>query len=295
MRNSPPRFRMSQLLLLLPFFAMFAVFWLMPLLEGIRQSLHSNTLYGESSFVGLAHYREIFGSIAFKKAIANTAIYTVAVIGFTLPLALLLAHLLRACWGKMRPLYTMILLLPGLTPPAVLALLFLLVFHGRTGILNHLFVIPFGARPIKWLVDPDVILWGIIIQGVWRWVGLITFFLLAALEAVPKQHYEVARLEGARWYQTLRYVTLPAIRHVMIFAAIYLLVDAVAAFSGAYVMLGGSGGTADAGLLMVNHAYREAFSNGKFGTAAAVAVSVAPILLVLVGMLLWPLRRRADE
>jgi multiple sugar transport system permease protein len=290
----PPRLRTPQAILLLPFFAMFALFWLMPLLEGVRQSVYSNALVGEGEFVGLAHYRELLRSIAYKKAIANTAIYTLAVIGITLPLALLLAHLLRACWGKLRPFYTCVMLLPGLTPPAVLALLFLLVFHGRNGILNQLFVMPLGLRPIKWLLDPDVILWGIVLQGVWRWVGLITFFLLAALEAVPQRYYEVARLEGARWYQTLRYVTLPAIRHVLIFAAIYLMVDAVAAFSGAYVLLGGSGGTANAGLLLVSHGYGEAFSQGRFGTAAAVAVSVAPMLLFLVGLMLWPLRRRGE-
>ena len=115
----PKKLRLSQALLLLPFFAMFAVFWLIPLLEGLRQSVDSNTLYGDASYVGLAHYRELLGSIAYKKALANTAVYTIAVICLTIPLALVLAHLLRACWGKLRPLYTITLLLPGLTPPAV--------------------------------------------------------------------------------------------------------------------------------------------------------------------------------
>jgi ABC-type sugar transport system permease subunit len=75
------------------------------------------------------------------------------------------------------------------------------------------------------------------------------------------------------------------VRHVVLFAAIYLFIDAIALFSGAYVLLGGSGGTLNAGLLLVNYSYQK-FSFGQFGLATAAGLSVLPVMLLLLWLLL---------
>ena len=74
------------------------------------------------------------------------------------------------------------------------------------------------------------------------------------------------------------------LRHVMLFAAVYLVVDAFALFSGAYVLLGGSGGTGDAGLLLVNYTYQTAFTFGQFGTAAAMSLMLVPAMILVLGL-----------
>ncbi|HAV64727.1 MAG TPA: hypothetical protein DCY13_20465, partial [Verrucomicrobiales bacterium] len=173
----------------------------------------------------------------------------------------------------------------------VMALLFLLVFHGRSGLLNQWFVIPFGLAPIDWLKNPDWILPALVIQAAWRWLGMITFFLLAGRESLPRPLYDVAALETSRRWPVFRRVTVPLLRHVIVFVCVYLVVDAFAMFSGAYILLGGSGGTADAGLLLINYSYQQAFSFGKFSTAAAMSLAVAPALLVLLAMFLARTRR----
>lgn len=277
--------------LLAPFFILFVCFWLAPLIGGVRMSLYSDQLFGESSFVGLQHYRELLNDGRYFKAVRNTAVYTLASIGLILPLSLLLAHGLKSVHARLRPAFQFMMLLPGLTPPAVLALLFLLVFHGRQGLLNQWFVIPFGGKPINWLKDPDFILMALVLQCVWRWLGFITFFLVAAMESIPKMYYEALQVESTKAWHRFRWVTLPFLRHVLLFCLVYLIVDAFALFSGAYVLLGGSGGTADAGLLLVSYTYQSAFSFGKFGTAAAMSVMVAPWLLCLLWGCFWGYRR----
>jgi multiple sugar transport system permease protein len=271
-------------LLLLPFFALLAAFWLVPLLGGVRLSLYSNDLTGPGTFVGLEHYRALLEDERFFKALRNTLAYTALSLVVIVPLALVLAQALRMTFARLRPLLTFLLLLPGLTPPAVLALLFLLVFHGREGLLNQLFVVPFGLAPIHWLRDPDFILPALVLQGVWRWVGFITFFFLAGMASIPKTLFEAAHLETNSRWRVFASVTLPHLRPVILFAAVYLVVDAFALFSGAYVLLGGSGGTADAGLLLVSYTYQQAFTFGQFGTAAAMSVSVAPLMLGLLAL-----------
>ena len=268
------------LLLLAPFFAFFLIFWVVPLLGGIQLSLFSNEPYGPTTFVGLEHYRNLLQDGRYAKALRNTLVYSALSILLIVPFALLLAHLLRASWRRLQAPLGFLLLLPGLTPPAVLALLFLLVFHGREGLLNQLFVVPLSLEPINWIRDPKFILPALVLQSVWRWAGFICFFLLSGMEAIPRALYEAARLvTDSRWH-AFRFITLPMLRHVVLFCAVYLLVDAFSLFSGAYVLLGRSGGTDDAGLLLVSYTYQSAFTFGKFGTAAAISVSVAPLLIV---------------
>jgi multiple sugar transport system permease protein len=276
-------------LMLAPFFVFFLVFWVIPLAGGLRASLYSNELYGRAHFAGLEHYRELIQDARYFKALKNTLLYTAGSVLLVLPLALLLAQSLRSAFSRVRPILTFVLLLPGLTPPAVLALLFLLVFHGREGILNQVFVMPFGLPPINWLKDPAFILPALVLQAVWRWTGFITFFILAGMEAIPAALFEAAHLETNSRWRVFFTVTLPLLRHVLLFSAVYLVVDAFSLFSGSYVLLGGSGGTADAGLLLVSYTYQQAFTFGKFGTAAAMSMSVAPLLLF--GLWLCFLRR----
>ena len=270
--------------LLLPFFAAFVIFWVVPLLGGLRMAVYSDGVFGDTKFVGLDHFQKLGTDESYFKAVRNTFVFAACSIVVIIPLALVLAQLLRVANTRARPGLTFLLLLPGLTPPAVLALLFLLVFHGREGVLNQLFVIPLGFAPINWLKDPAWIMPALVLQSVWRWTGMIAFFVLAGMEAIPRPLYEAAHLETRSRARVFWSVTVPLLRPVLLFSAVYLAVDAFSMFSGAYVLLGASGGTADAGLLLVSYVYQQAFTFGNFGTAAAISVSVAPVLLVLLWM-----------
>ena len=170
-------------------------------------SFFSNELFGEASFVGGENYRDILKDSRYYKALRNTAVYTLSSLVLILPVAMILAHGLKSVFGKLRPAFQFLLLLPGLTPPAVLALLFLLVFHGRQGLVN-------------WLKDPDFILFALVLQCVWRWVGFITFFLLSGMEAIPKMYYEALQVESARSWHRFRWVTFPFLRHVILFCIV---------------------------------------------------------------------------
>ena len=276
-------------LFLLPFLLFLILFWLVPLVGGVKMSLQANGI-GQAEYVGLEHYRVLAKDERFFKAIRNSFVYTLASIVVIVPLSLWLAHLLRSTFRRLRPVLTFALLLPALTPPSVLAVLFLMVFHGKYGLLNQLIVLPLGQAPIGWLKDSDFILAGLVLQTVWRWTGFMTFFILAGMEGIPRVYYEAARLAtGSRWNQ-FWHVTLPQLRPVLLFVAVYLVVDSFSLFSGAKVLLGGSGGTADAGLLTITYVY-EKTRFFEFGSAAAISISLLPVMLAVMGAFLF-LRRR---
>jgi ABC-type sugar transport system permease subunit len=280
--------------MLLPFFLLLLIFWVGPLLGSIHLSTHSNEIFGTAEVVGLDNFKRLFGDELFFTAIRNTLVYGFFSIVVTLPFALWLAHLLRASFARLRPLLTFLLILPGLTPPVVLAILFLLVFHGEYGLLNALFLEPLGVETVHWLLDPRFIMAALVIQSVWRWTGFITLFMLSGLNGIPRDYLDHARMEGAGGPTIFRLVTLPLMRHILIFAGVYLFVDAFALFSGAYVLLGGSGGTGQAGLLLVTYTYQRASSPWfEFGTAAAVSLTMLPFLLFAMSLLFMrPFKRQ---
>ena len=304
-------------LLLGPFFAFLLAFWAMPLAYGMDLSLQSpdyrpdfdhastdNTqkqsswapgqswddLVGEDEssaepiekYVGWANYLHLLDNSKFHKALWNTFVYCLSVIALVVPLAFLLAQILFVGTARTRPILSLILLLPALTLPGILGTLFHLVFHGKNGVLNQVLIMPLGFEPINWMLDPSFILPAMVMQTLWRWTGFITLFFLCGMETIPKMQFEAARLEGANSWRTMRIVTWPGVRHIAIFAAIFLAVDSVASFSGAYGLLGGSGGTADAGLLLVTYVYQVGFPGGSgvhdFPTAAAMSLLIAPAM-----------------
>ena len=242
-------------------------------------------------YLGTENFRYVWADKRFHKALLNTALYALCVILVTLPASFLLAHFLRSTPGRLRAVLSFSLLLPGLCLPGALATLFHLFFHGREGALNQLFVVPFGFAPVNWMMDPSFILLALVLQGAWRWTGFVALFFLCAMEATPESHYEAARVEGAGPWRTLWNVTLPSVRHVALFAAVFLLVDGFASFSGAYNLLGGSGGMLDSGLLLVSYLYQVAFPGGSgrfdFPAAAAMSLSVVPLLALVTYLLLF--------
>lgn len=270
------------LALLLPFFLLYVLFWLVPLAQGLRLSLFDESIYGGGVFVGLANYSALLRDSRFLLALFNTAFYAVGVLSTVVPLAFALALLLGRMRGRLRETCQFCLLLPSLTAPAVLAIFFLLAFNGPDGLLNRLVLLPLGLPEINWLQDPWAVRFALVMQGVLRWTGLMAFLLAAGLSGIPRVYDEMARLEGATSYQRLRHLTLPLLRPQLAFVALFLIFDAFVLFDGAYVLLRGSGGVADAGLLLVTYSYQSAFSSGDLGYAAAMSYTLVPLLVLFI-------------
>ena len=286
----------SLVLLLGPFLGLWLLFWLVPLLLGVDLSLqnaawhseavHQNQYANASKYVGSYNFQRVAEDPKFYKAVRNSTYYVVGTVLLILPLAFALALSLRGMNRLPRGVFVFCLMVPGLAMPGVLSTLFYLFFHGRTGALNHYLIIPLGLKPINWMMDPHFILPSMILQSIWRWTGMVTLFFLCGMESVPRWQLEAARLEGAGTWLKIRSIWIPSIRNLGLFAGVFLAVDGFASFSGAYVLLGGSGGILDSGLLFVTYVYQVAFPGGggrfDFPAAAAMSLMVAPALALLL-------------
>lgn len=302
------RDRFSLVFLLAPFLGLWTAFWLIPSILGLDLSFRSPVfssgevaavLNGEiatksDSYVGLDNYRKVLDDPRFWKSLCNSFFYVTGSILVILPLSLVLALNLLSLNQKIRPLFAFCLIIPGLAMPGVLSTLFYLFFHGREGALNQYLILPLGLKPINWMMDPNFILPSMVLQSVWRWTGMITLFLLSGLEGIPKWQLESARIEGLDLWERCRFVWLPGVRNLMLFSAVFLTVEGFASFSGAYSLLGGSGGIMDSGLLFVTYLYQVAFPGGSgsfdFPAASAMSLLVVPVIALF---LFWVLRMRS--
>ena len=238
------------------------------------------------------NYSQILNDKNFYKACLNNLKYTASVILIVIPLALILSYVLNKIQSKkFRYFFLFCLLLPGLIPPSIMGVLFNLTFNGRNGILNQVFILPFDGKVIHWMKDPNYIMPSLVIQAVWRWLGFITLFILCGLESIPKTITEAAKMEGATAFRRFYSIELPQIRHIVIFCMAFLFIDTVSLFSGSYSLLGNSGGTANAGLVLSNYSY--AFTSFRqYNLASTVSIMILPVLMLLTAF--FCLRRKRE-
>ena len=301
--NGLPQESFRRLLpLLLPFLALWILFWVVPLFLGVDLALQNPdsgfaiSENREIKYVGLENFERTLGDAKFHKALSNTLKYVLGSVICIIPLAFVLAVALFELPRLYRGILAFCLLIPGLALPGAMSKLFYLFFHGREGALNQYVIIPLGMDPINWMMDPDFIMPSLVMQSVWRWTGVVALFFLCALEGIPSWHFEVAKLEGMKSLSRIRLILVPGVRNLALFVGVFLVVDGVASFSGAYTLLGGSGGMLDAGLLLVTYVYQVAFpgGSGRFDLpgVAAMSLLVAPFV---AGFLFLVLRVRLPQ
>ncbi|GIH04702.1 sugar ABC transporter permease [Rhizocola hellebori] len=284
----------SPYLYVAPFFVLFGVFGLYPLLMTAYMSLTDWNLIGDRSFVGLENYSALLVDEYFWNAVRNTfAIFLIA----TVPqmfLALFLATLLNRPL-RARTFWRMLIFVPNVTSLAAVAVVFGVFFRRDFGIVNY-FIGLVGIDPISWRTEqwPSWIALATMID--WRWTGYNTLIFLAAMQAIPKDLYESAALDGAgRWRQFLS-ITLPGLRPTLFFVVIISTIGGWQLFTEPLIFNGGGGailgGARREFQTVAMYMYEKAFDNLQFGYGSAVAFALFA-LIVIFSVLNYLLVRRS--
>ncbi|MEU7298166.1 sugar ABC transporter permease [Streptomyces exfoliatus] len=283
--------------LVAPFFLVFAAFGLFPLLYTGWLSFHRVSLYNvdRAEWVGLRNYEDLFtGQVShyFWNALFNT--FTLGVLS-TVPqllMALGLAHLLNYRL-RARGFLRTALLAPYATSVAAATLVFALIFSPEGGMANWVLGL-FGAGPLHWEAGRWSSQFAISVIVTWRWTGYNALIFLAAMQAVPRELYEAAALDGANRWQQFLHVTIPALRPTILFTVIVSTIGATQLFGEPYLFGGQSGhqGGTDhqyetLGILM----YDQGFHSSMLGRASAVAWTMFGLLL-LIGLVNALITRR---
>jgi multiple sugar transport system permease protein len=260
-----------QVALLLPWGIVYGVFFLFPFVFSfVLAFLHYNPLnVGATSWVGLDNFGRLFGDERFVRALRNTLVFVLGTVPVTTAAALGLALLLR---GRLpgKGIFRAGFFLPSIISAVVISLVFKLFYAPNGGLNNALSF--FGLAGHGWLTDPRTALGAIMVMDVWSAVGYYAIIFDAAFAGIPKEFYEAATLEGAGFRDTLRYVTVPALRPVIAFVLVINTIRSFQIFIEVFVMTqGGPLGSTDT---LVLHLYESAFRSLDYGYASAIAYAV---------------------
>ena len=257
-----------------PFFIVFAIFGLFPLVYTLWVSLHDwSLLAGDQGFVGVDNYRELFQDSDFWRALTNTVgIFVIATIP-QLILATVLAQVLNTNL-RGRTFWRMGVLLPNVTSVAAVGIIFGLIFARDYGIVNWALG-QVGIGAIDWQGHRWSSWLAISIMVDWRWTGYNALILLASLQAVPKELYEAARIDGASAWRQFWSITVPMLRPTIIFVSIVATIGGIQLFTEPLLFGSGvnaiAGGTTGQFQTVAMYLVQQAFTGQRFGYASTVA------------------------
>ncbi|RMB61735.1 carbohydrate ABC transporter permease [Tessaracoccus antarcticus] len=284
--------RYSPYLYVAPFFVLFALVGLFPLLYTFVVSLNDwNLLTGPGEWVGLANFQRELTDPLFWNSIFNTfSIFLLSSIPQLIAAVAIAAVLdtnLRA-----KSFWRLSIIVPYVVTPVAVALIFSNVFGEKYGLVNNALQY-FGADPIMWKTETLPSHLAIASMVNWRWTGYNALILLAAMQAVPRDLYESAAIDGAGAVRRFRSITIPSIRPTMIFVIITATIGGLQIFTEPKLFNASSsvpGGPQRQYQTTVLYLWDLAFNRQQFGRAAAVAW-ILFLLIVAIGLINFQISR----
>ncbi|MEK1894068.1 MAG: sugar ABC transporter permease [Rhizobium sp.] len=263
---------------------------LVPLAIGVSYAFRDIQLLNPFSggFIGLDHFRALAKDAAFYGALKNTLWWTGASVLLQFIFGLILALLLdKPFWG--RGVVQALVFLPWAVPSFLAGLNWAWLFNPVIGPIPHwLYALGLMSEPGNILSDPRYAMWGPIIANVWWGIPFFAITLLAALQAIPRDLYEAASIDGAGWLQRFRSITLPFLAPTIAITVLLRTVW-VSNFADLIVVMT-SGGPADRTQIVASYIFTQAFRRLDFGYASAIAL-VLLVLLLAYSMLIILLRQ----
>ena len=223
-----------------PFILVFCTFGLYPLVKSLVLAFYITSGPRSRVFVGLANFLFLLSDPDFLKAVRNTATFAAFSVFLQLPLSLGLALLLNKAWLRGRNVFRLVFFSPRLVGMVFVAVLFAVIFQPQFGLLNRVLHALVGLNPdTKWLGDARLVMPALVLTALWMYVGFNMIYFLAALQAVERDLYEAAQLDGAGRWQLFRHITVPGIKPVAVFVVLMSTIGSFQLFELPFVLLKG--------------------------------------------------------
>lgn len=269
----------TAVVMLAPSLVFLAAFTYWPILRSLAYGFFDVQLGSpEIFFVGWENYQRLWMDALFWQSLRNTVVYMVVTVPASIGLALLLAVALdRKLRGT--ALYRSTFFYPVMVPSVAAGMVWVFLYAPGYGPINGL-MDWLGLPKLEWLYDRRWALPAIIFMSIWKYAGYFMLILLAALQLVPRDLYEAARLDGVSGFRQLVHITVPLISPTLYFVVVIGVLHSYQIFDYVFVMT--QGGPADATNVLTFYIYQNAFQFQDIGTASAIA----NILLLVVGALI---------
>lgn len=294
------------IIMILPALLVYTGLMVYPLFTSLLYGLYEWQGLRRGAFVGLANFRTILFerpfSLRFFHAIQHNAYFFALTFAIQTTIGLGLA-LLFSRGGRLMTLYRTVYFVPYTLSLVVVGFLWSLMLNPTWGVVNKaLAAMGLAAWARPWLGDPQSALTAIILINAWRWIGFPVLVFLAAIQGIPGELHEAARVDGAGGWQLFRHITLPLIVPAILMLTILTFIYDFMAFELIFVMQGSGGGPAYSTDVLGTLFYRTAFGEstaggdiGNIGLGSAIAFLMFLIVgTVSIGAYRWMSRRETE-
>ena len=277
-----------------PALVVLGVFFFLPVLAALALSLTDFDLYALADmrnlrFVALGNYVELLHTPMFWKALGNTVYFVVVGMPLSIAVSLGAALLLDAPAARFRPLFRTALFAPVVTTLVAVAVIWRYLIHTQYGLVNWVLGLA-GLGPVDWFGDVRWAMPTIIAFAVWKNFGYNMVILLAGLQAIPRDLYEAARIDGASKWQQFAHITLPQLGPVLLVVGVITISGYFQLFAEPYVMTRGD--PLQSTVSVLYFMFEEGFKWWTLGRASAVAFMLFVVILAITSLLLRFGRRR---
>jgi ABC-type sugar transport system permease subunit len=274
-----------------PFFIIYALFLLWPVIGALWSSLFDRSLgVTDGGFRGLGNYGELLGDGDFWASMWHTLLFTLLstppLVILALGLALLVNRALPAQW-----LFRLAFFAPYVLPVSVAVLLFNWLMQPGFGLINSTLV-QLGFAEVNWLGDEGTAMFSVVIMTVWWTLGFNFVLYIAALQDIPKEIYEAAAMDGASTWQQTRSIAIPLLAPTTMLVLVLQVIASLKVFDQIYIWL--QGGPNYSTRPAVQYIFESAFTQYRVGYASAASI-VFFLAIILVSLVLFALQRRVQR
>jgi len=265
-----------------------------PFVSAIILTFQSKMAGAPARYIGLENYRELLSNEVFLRTIWNSVVYTGLGVSIKFFVGLSMALVLNQ-QRLFNNVFRSFLLLPWAIPTVISALNWRWIYDDASGLINNVLVrFNLVGESISWLSDPNLAMLSIIIAVVWQGTPFFTMSFLAGLQAIPKELYEAAEVDGATLLQQFWFVTIPRLRPIFITAALLSTIWTSANIQFVYILT--NGGPADRTQIFPTLAYNLALGGAqRLGMGATVSLFFFPALVILIVFVTRRMLREKEE
>lgn len=265
-----------------PAVAVILVFFILPVAAGFALSFSDFDLYaladlGNLRFAALSNYAYVLSLPLFWKSLGNTLYFVVVGVPLSIALSLGCAVLLQSPLARFRGFFRTALFAPVVTTLVAVAVIWRYLYHVRYGLLNE-WLGDLGIAPIDWLGNPHWAMPAIILFSVWKGFGANMIIFVAALQAIPTDLYEAARIDGATRWQQFKFLTVPMLGPTLFLVSVLTMAGYFQLFAEPYVMT--QGGPLESTVSVLYLMYEEGFRWWNLGRASAVAFVLFALMAI---------------
>ena len=255
-----------------------SVFFLIPFLVVIYYSMVDNPVSG--NFVGLSNFVALIRNMAFRRAAANTATFSLIAVPLAVIIPLLVAILLMQKI-PMKSLFRTVLISPLMVPIASIVLIWEVLFHNN-GVVNE-WIISLGGTAIDWFKS-DFSQFTIVLLYLWKNVGYNMILFMAALAGIPKDITEAAALDGASGLQTFFRIKVPYLSSTILFVTILSVINSFKVFREVYLL---TGDYPYDSLYLLQHFMNNMFKSLDYQKLSSAAILMGIVMVLIIGLLFW--------